>query len=258
VQADFKKQRLILHSANSFRPPEGAFHEYDISVRSGKPYLECTISLSDNTTLDVLLLIDTGAGLPLLLHNNTDRRLELPDHYILGKLGLGLGGYVEGYLGRIEALDIGSLTFPHILTSFQDLSKSVMLDSSRFRNGLIGTQLLTRFHLYIDFVREKLYLRATSNYNKKFKMDKSGLMIFATGQNLNIYVVQDIIDDSPAAHADIRSGDIITKVQGLPAGIYRLDNLLQIFQGREGKSIRMVIQRKQEVMKKRFKLKELI
>jgi hypothetical protein len=258
VQIDFKKQRLVLHNAQNFDPPSGAYHDHDIMVKYGKPYLRSSITLSDNTELDVVLLIDTGAGLPLLLHNNTHPQLTLPDDHILGKLGLGLGGYVEGYLGRIEALNMGELTFPHILTSFQDLSNSVMADSSRFRNGLIGTQLLTRFHVYIDYVKEKLYLRAISHYNKKFRMDKSGLMIFATGPQLNLYVVQDIIDDSPAAEADIQKGDIIVKAQGLPAGIYSLDNLLQLFQKREGKLIRLTIQRKQEVIKKRFRLKELI
>ncbi|HLF65234.1 MAG TPA: aspartyl protease family protein [Saprospiraceae bacterium] len=258
VQLDFRKQRLILHSPESFHPPSGAFHEYEITVRSGKPYLKSIVSLAGNTKLDVILLIDTGAGLPLLLHNNTDPRLVLPEHYIRGKLGLGLGGFVEGHLGRIEALNLGVLTFPHILTSFQDLSHSVMQDSTRFRNGLIGTQLLTRFQVYIDYVNEKMYLRTQGNYNKKFKMDKSGLIIFAMGQNLNIYVVQDILANSPAADADIRQGDIIKKVQGLPASMYALDNLLHIFQRREGKSITLVIQRKQETLKKRFKLKELI
>ncbi len=258
VQLDYKKQRLILHNPASFHPPSRPFHEYDITVRSGKPYLRTEVSLADDTKLDVVLLVDTGAGLPLLLHNNTDPKLDLPDHYILGKLGLGLGGYVEGYLGRIEALNLGELTFPHILTSFQDLSNSVMTDSTRFRNGLIGNQLLTRFQIYIDYVNEKMYIRTQGNYNKKFKMDKSGLVIFALGQNLDIYVVQDTLANSPAANADIRPGDVIRKIQGLPSNIYALDNLLHIFQRREGKAIRLVIQRKQETLKKRFKLKELI
>jgi C-terminal processing protease CtpA/Prc len=133
-----------------------------------------------------------------------------------------------------------------------------MIDTTRFRNGLIGTQLLTRFQVFIDYVNEKLYLRAVGNYNRKFKMDKSGLFIFAMGQNLNIYIVQDTIDDSPASEADIRPGDIIKKVQGLPSTLYSLDNLLRIFQKREGKVIRLVIQRGQETLKKRIRLRELI
>jgi C-terminal processing protease CtpA/Prc len=70
--------------------------------------------------------------------------------------------------------------------------------------------------------------------------------------------VHDILSDSPAEGADIRPGDVIRKVNGLPTNIFTLDNLLHIFQKREGKRIRLVIQRKQELLKKRFRLKELI
>lgn len=258
VQVDFKKQRIILHNPSVFQPPAGAFHQYDLTIRSGKPYLKSTIALADKSNVDVTLLIDTGAGLPLLLHNNTDSRLTLPAHYIRGKLGLGLGGYVEGYLGRIDALHLGGISFTQMLTSFQDLSNTIMSDSTRFRNGLIGTQLLSRFQIYIDFINEKLYLRTQGNYNRKFRMDKSGLVIFAMGQNLNVFVIQDVLENSPAAEADIRHGDVIKKIQGLPSGIYTLDNILRLLQKREGKVINLVIQRKQEVLKKRIKLRELI
>jgi hypothetical protein len=257
VEIDFRKNRIILHDPDTFHPPGG--HEvFDIEIRSGKPYLRSEIHLADQETVNVTLLVDTGAGLPLLLHNNTHPKLKLPEHHITGKLGLGLGGYVEGYLGRLALLEIGELQFPQMLTSFQDLSKSILADSSRFRNGLIGTQLLARFNVQLDYVNEHLYLKAAGNYNKRFRMDKSGLVIFAMGQNLNVYIVQDILDNSAAQEADIRPGDIIRKVQGLPSTFYSLNNLLRVFQKREGKVIHLVIQRKQEMLRKRVKLKELI
>lgn len=258
VQVDFRKQRITLHSPNHFEEPTKNFSEYDLTIRSGKPYLRGDLRLAGDQEVDVRLLIDTGAGLPLLVHNNTHPSLALPDDYILGKLGLGLGGFVEGHLGRVRSLEIGELEFTQILTSFQDLSNSVLEDSTRFRNGLIGTQLLMRFHVYIDYIHEKLYLKPVGRYNRKFKMDKSGLVVFAMGQNLNVYVIQDTIANSPAAEADIRPGDVIKRAGGIPSSLHSLDSLLRLFQKREGKVIRVVIQRKQEVLKKRIKLKELI
>ncbi len=258
VQIDFRKQRIILHRPDTFVPPGRPFRAFDISVRAGKPYLETSVTLAGDTTVPVTLLIDTGAGLPLLLHNNTDPRLKLPPQYILGKLGLGLGGYVMGHLGRIESLNLDGLHFPGILTSFQDLSDAILEDSTRFRNGLIGTQLLMRFQVYLDYINEKMYLRTVGHYNKKFKSDKSGLVILAMGQNLNTFFVQDILPNSPAAEAGIRPGDVIRKVQGLPANVRSLGGLLKIFQKKEGRVIRIVVQRKQQLLRKRIVLRELI
>jgi hypothetical protein len=258
VQLDFKRRRIILRRPETFRKPDHSFHEYDLDIRSGKPYIQAKAAVSPDTIMDLTLLVDTGAGLPLLLHNNTDPRLKLPDDYIVGRLGLGLGGYVEGHLGRINDLRLGDLAFTHLVTSFQDLSGSVSLDSSRFRNGLIGTQLLMRFQVYIDYIDEKMYLRPTGRYNKKFKMDRSGLVVFAMGQNLNIFVVQDTLANSPAAEADMRPGDVIRTIGGLPAGLHSLNSLLRIFQRRGNKRVRMVIQRKHELIRKKFILQDLI
>jgi hypothetical protein len=258
VQLDFKRQRIILRKPETFEKPDNSFHVFDVDIRSGKPYVRAQAAVSGDTTLDLTLLVDTGAGLPLLLHNNTDPRLRLPQNYIVGRLGLGLGGYVEGHLGRIDDLRLGDLSFTHIVTSFQDLSGSVTLDSSRFRNGLIGTQLLMRFQVYIDYIDEKMYLRPTGRYNKKFKMDRSGLVLYAMGQNLNIFVVQDTLANSPAAKADIHPGDVIRTIGGLPAGLHSLNSLLRSFQRRGNKRVRIVIQRKHELIRKHFRLEDLI
>jgi hypothetical protein len=258
VQIDFRKRNIILHDPAYFHTPGEHYGVFDITVRSGKPYLHGSITLADATQVEVVLLVDTGAGLPLLLHNNTNAQLDLPDHHIVGRLGLGLGGVVEGYLGRIEALTIGDLHFPQMLTSFQDLSRSVLSDTIRFRNGLIGTQLLSRFHVYIDYLREKLYLRALPNYNRRFRMDKSGLIVFATGVKLNNYIVQDVVAQSPASDADIRPGDRILKLQGLPAEYFTLDDIQNLLQRREGKRVRMVIGRSKEILRKKITLRELI
>lgn len=258
VQIDYRKNRIVLHNPSTFHKPGSSFQVVEMTVRSGKPYIPAQVTLQDDTELEVVLLVDTGAGLPLLLHNNTNEKLHLPDTYILGKLGLGLGGYVEGYLGRIKSLCVGELPFPQMLTSFQDLTNTVLGDSTRFRNGLMGNQLLSRFHIYLDYLHETMYIRPRPHYNKHFRMDKSGLVIFATGPMLNTYVVQDTLSQSPASEADIRPGDIIRKLQGLPADYYTMDDVVQIFQRRKGKHIRLVIERDNTRMRKRFALRELI
>lgn len=258
VKVDYKKRRLSLFHADHFEPPGRGFEIVDINIKGNKPYLSTNGTLLDNTIVPMDLLIDTGAGLPLLLHNNSHPNLTLPDVHIMGKLGMGLGGYIEGYIGKIKHLKISGLEFNQVLTSFQDVSETILIDESRFRNGIIGNQLLSRFEMYIDYVNEKMYLKPGRRYGRKFKMDRSGLVIFAVGKNLNDYIVQDVIIGSPAEEADIREGDVIRKFQGLPSKIYSLDGMSHVLQKSEGKLIRMTIIREGEAIKKRFRLRDLL
>lgn len=258
VQIDYKKQRLILHKPEEFEEPPKSFRRIDVEMLSNKPYIRATGTLLNNTTLALKLLIDTGAGLPLLLHSNTHPSLEPPEELILGKLGIGLGGYVEGSIGRIRSLSIEDIAFDFVLTSFQDLREAVIETTSQSRNGLIGNQLLSRFEVYIDYVRERLYLKPRSSYKRKFKMDRSGLIIFALGHSLNQFVIQDVIRDSPAAEAGLLPGDVIRRLQGLPSSFYTLDHISSVLQKREGKKIKLVIERKGQLRRIQFHLRDLI
>ncbi|HJW30316.1 MAG TPA: aspartyl protease family protein, partial [Saprospiraceae bacterium] len=101
VNIDYKRNQLILIDPAQFTPPQD-YISLPIQIKTNKPYVNAAINLLEGTAVEVDLLIDTGAGVPLLLHNNSNPALHLPTTYIKGKLGMGLGGYLEGYIGRIR------------------------------------------------------------------------------------------------------------------------------------------------------------
>ncbi|RLD22628.1 MAG: hypothetical protein DRI69_00580 [Bacteroidetes bacterium] len=258
IEIDFRKQKLIFHNPVTFKAPGKAYSRLNVEILGNKPYLKAKSTLMNGTEADLKLLVDTGAGLPLLLHNNSHPSLVLPEHYILGKLGFGLGGYIEGYVGRTRKLSIEGITFDNVLTSFQDISEAVTMGTIWPRNGLIGNQLLLRFDVIIDYVKELMYLKPRLRYNRKFKMDKSGLILVAIGPNLNNFMVQGTIANSPAANAGLVRGDRLVRINGLPARGYSLDQIHRVFQKRTGKQIKLVIYRNGETIKLRFDLKDLI
>jgi len=258
VEIDYKKQKLIFHNPASFKPPGRSYTKIDVEILGNKPYLDATSTIMDGAAIDLKLLVDTGAGLPLLLHNNTHPSLELPEKYILGQLGFGLGGFIEGYIGRTKKLSIQDVTFDNILTSFQDISQAVTMGTIWPRNGLIGNQLLLRFSVIIDYVKENMYVKPRARFNRKFKMDKSGLILIAIGPNLNNFVVQGTIANSPAEDAGFLRGDRIVRINGLPARGYSLDQIHRVFQRRTGKHIKLVVHRNGQNLKLHFVLKDLI
>ncbi len=257
VNIDYRNYRMTLYDPANFELPKG-YMILPIRIKTNKPYIDAETSLQDGTVVQVDLLIDTGAGVPLLLHTNSLASLHLPEHYIRGKLGMGLGGYLEGFIGRINKLRFGEVEFPGVLTSFQEISQDWLDDQDRFRNGIIGNQILNRFNVFFDYIHSQLYLKPNHRKQRPFTMDRSGLIIFAFSDNFNQFVVKDVIESSPAAEADIRPDDLIVKIHGFPTHFYSLEEINSMLQKKVGKRVRLVIKRDGQKLKKEIVLRELI
>jgi C-terminal processing protease CtpA/Prc len=150
------------------------------------------------------------------------------------------------------------MEFANVLTSFQDMRSTIRPDTFIMRNGLVGNQLLSRLDVMIDYRTETIYLKPRSRYKRTFKMDRSGMILFATGANLDQFIISGLIEDSPAANCGLRVGDKIVRVQGLPSRFYSLDQLTRVMQKREGKRIRINVERNGLVYKYTFRLRSLI
>jgi len=257
IKIDFKKNLITLYNPVAFKAPK-TFEESEVEFFKRKPYINTTAKLQDGTTLNLKLLIDSGAALPLLLHANSHSSLEIPENVISGKLGVGLGGAIEGFMGRIESLNFSKFKFSEIITSFQDLSDSKIAQNEINRNGLMGTQILSRFTVIFNPITEKVYFKPRKNLKKAFKFDKSGMIIYAFGPHLNDFIVQGIIPNSAAEMAGIKIGDKIKRVGIISTKLMKLGDLLVKFQKRPGKKVKLKIQRGEDIIHKTLILKELL
>jgi hypothetical protein len=257
VEVNYKNKLLIIHDPAYFSPGR-KFQEINVHFKNNKPYTFAKTLIFGDTSLNLELLFDSGAGLPLLLHNNTHPMLALPEKTITGRIGMGLGGVMKGFIGKIVELDIGSFQFNNLITSFQDLEDPLVQHKTKARNGLIGNQILSKFTVVIDFPRNKMYLKPNRYFRKKIKYDKSGLILFAVGAGLDQYLVQDVVDDSPADIAGIFPGDKIVGFGWFPANWYSLDRITKKLQAKEGKKIHIRVLRQGERLKKSFYLKDLL
>ncbi len=203
--------------------------------------------------------MDTGAGLSLLLYTNTDSMLTVPEKVIPSNIGMGLGGYLEGYLGRIKTLDLGAVRINEPITNFQELPME-LLDTTYLndRNGIIGNEFLSRFTVILDYIHGKAYFAPMQGFDRKFKYDRSGLVVSASGPNLNQFTVFYIVPESPAEEAGLQKGDELKWINGVPALLFTLDGINKKFRKRIGKKIRLVVERDEERLKFIFRLQELI
>ncbi len=258
VEINFNRRIIRLTKASEFVPPTKGYERVSINVHRGKPYLDTEVRIFDDSPVPVRLLLDSGASLGLLLYTDTSPRLTLPPRTIKGRLGMGLGGFLEGYLGRVRRLHMGSNALQDVITNFQEVA--VTIDSSLLfgRNGVIGNKVLSRFFLIIDYPREVMYLKPTRRIKEKFDFDKSGIVLISAGPRLRSITIHEVIEGSPAWEVGLKPGDVIVRVNSIPDEFMTIESLYGIFSKRAGKRIRMVVIRNGEKLKFTFRLRELI
>ena len=257
LKIDFKRNIIYIQRSSSFHPPKRKWKEIPVSIEKNKPYIIAQATLGDKKT-ELKLLIDTGASLSLLLHTNTSPNIQLPENIIQGSVGRGLGGTLKGYLGRVNRLAFGELFFNNIITNYQDVSDAVNTESISGRNGILGTTLISRFNIIIDYPKEKLYLQPHRKYNKGFKYDRSGLELIVSGKRLKTITVYSLINGSPAAEAGFQKGDIILAVNRIPTLFLDLKGVSKKLTKKVGKKIKVKLKRGDQIMILRFKLRDLI
>ena len=260
VHIDFRRRRIVFQDPSRFRAPGGGYQVVSEEFSRHKPYLDLPASIRTGQRTNFKLLMDTGASLALLLYTSSDSLLQLPPELVRTSIGHGLGGMLEGYVGRIAHLRIGKQDLDNVVTNFQDVGEQYLLDSTFLnnRNGILGNVILQRYTIIIDYVREQVYFKPNRDINKAFKYDRSGLSVIVTGSTLNHFIVLNVIAGSPAGEAGIRKGDEIRFVNGVPARLRGLENILRTFQRKAGKEVQLLIKRGEERIPVSFKLRDLI
>ena len=253
VRIDYRRQRITLFHLDHFNV-DPKTSEIPISIYKNKIYVYSPVKFHRDSTTNTKLLLDTGASLPLLLHHDTHESFRLPENAVVGNIGSGLGGSLDGYLGRINQINIGPYSFDNTITSFQATSNLPDTSFLSGRNGIIGNVILSRFEVTIDYIKQKLYLKARKNYQKGFRYDRSGLVIVATGEQLNTFEVQFVIPTSPAEKAGLQEGDQIISVNGVSKNFLSLKTLNRRLQHRKNKQVKIKYRRGDQKFKTRFKL----
>lgn len=260
IELNFKKGYIEIYHPQKFNyKMVEDYEKLDVFYSEGKPYVNTVVNIHGRDSINAKLLIDTGAALGLLLHNDTHPSLTLPEKTIRGSLGKGLSGDLTGYIGKINSFSLGKYKFNNLVTYYQQYNKLIFGDTSYIRrNGILGTYLLDRFSVFLDYARSDLYIKAIKNYDKKFKYDKSGLVVFATGKNLNEYVINDVIDGSPAYEAGLLPGDKIIKMGWRRKSFLTLEKISKILSSDKDKEIKIKVKRGEEKRTFSFTLKDLL
>jgi hypothetical protein len=208
--------------------------------------------------------IDTGS------RNNLDFSAPFfKEHKFLEKypkcletsLGFGITGSIQGVVGRIESLQLGSFLIKSPVTGFY--LEDVKSFSSLKIAGKIGGGILKKFKVILDYPHYRMILEKNTNYHLWDRYNTSGIQLIQDDQKILVYQV---IKKSPAEKAKIKKDDEILSVNEVPVSNYSLQELRDILNQEEGTKIELVLKRlvrqahhkKAKMKKVKLTLKELI
>ena len=256
VEINYVRRLLTFHNPQTFKVPRKS-QKLPLIFRNDKPFVRTIIGV-EGEKRTVELMIDTGAGHTLLLHENSIGKSLMPSTSVRTLVGQGTGGEIPGKIARVSHFSIGSYILKDVLVSIPDQEAYYDAVIGSSKSGTIGGGLLNRFNIILDYQNNSLYIKKNKNFTRPFKYDRSGLLVIVKGIDKKRWIVKAVDEGTPSFEASIRIGDEILSANDLDPNNIGLDGLNSLLRKREGKSIKLKIKRGNNKIRKNFKLRPRI
>jgi hypothetical protein len=291
VVIDYSSKKITVYNDdNLFKKKIKNFEEFDISIDKYKPYLFADIEMT-NERKNSKLLIDLGNSDPIWLFPTLIKDFVYNRPNIDDYLGRGFNGDVYGKRSRIHNLYLGRFKFEKPLTAMPDEYSIQFVNLVENRKGSIGGDIMRRFTIAFDYNSKKLYLRKNRNYDDPFHFNMSGLDFKQDGMEWTkdivslptknkdnpssgievinnslqynfvlkpIFSIAGVRKDSPGAKAGLLKDDKLISINGKKTADMTLQKIMELMKSDEGKTINMLIERKNKQMELSFTLEDPI
>jgi len=294
VKVNYKTKRITFYNPKTFSYKKCKKCEtFPLQFYRKKPYISMKVQLDTvfNKNTHVKMLVDTGGSDAIWLFEHTKKEIVTPKRFFKDVLGEGLNGTIYGNRSRIPAIFLGRFTIKKPTVSFLDSISTFNARKIEGRNGSIGSSVLKRFKVWIDYPNRKMTLKKNGSFSSDFNYNMSGLEIVYNGKVLvqergvtsvdsygtkgeknntisfvtNYYYkfkpsyrINRVTKGSSADLVGLLKGDILVRLNGKQAHTYELSRIVSLCQEREGKKIRLIVDRNGEKLHFEFRLKKKI
>jgi hypothetical protein len=213
VQIDHSAKRLRFYEKEMTVFPKG-YESMDMTIENRKMYIHLSVLETDTARRKIKMLIDTGAQLNAWFHNLKPESVKVPEKPVRGRIGQGISGEVYGTYARVTQICIAHFCVRNPIVVFPDSAAiaEIMLNSDR--DGTIGSQLLNRFNLFIDYPNKKFHFKPNSTFNKSFTYNIAGIEIEQVLTFVSQAEVSRVWEGSPGEKAGVEVGDMILEING--------------------------------------------
>jgi len=258
-----------------------------------KPYINAEVTI-DAKQIPVKLLIDSGGSDSIWLFENTSLGIHVKEAYFTDFLGHGLSGSVYGKRSKVDAFTINSFTLHNANVAFPDSTSISFARNHKDRNGSLAGNVLKRFHIVFNYKKSSILLKKSKFFNDDFSYNKSGIeleqngirlvrekdnstrittlndakainneetrVVYNASYKLSVkpaYTIVELRENSPAEKAGLQIGDIVLKINGKETYGLTLQKCTQYFYEKEGKTIKLKVDRLGKQLDFKFTLKKV-
>lgn len=261
VTIDFQTREITVIRPRTYRYRPRKGDRIPLAIEGRKAYTQALSVFNGTAFVPLRVLLDTGAGQALLLDQFQQTvPVPLPDKVMRVDLGWGINGLISGSLGRLSRVRLGHTELTDVLASFPDSSTyNLKMASLPARQGSIGCELLRRFRVTFNYPDQYIVLKPIKRLLREpFDHDMSGLDLRAQGLDFRDYVVDQVLDNSPADQAGLQPGDELLFVNNCPSRTLSLGTINRLLRAGAGKPITLQIRRQNQLYRIDFVLKRLI
>jgi hypothetical protein len=161
------------------------------------------IDTGSSGSINIFETFSKRTGLRRLLPRTTQMRQ--------GSSGVTLSGHSDAVYARIDEVRLGGLD---IATPQVELAADEETAGRLGCDGLLGTRLLRRFNIVLEYARKRIILKKGKLFDQPDRGASAGLLLIAEGDDFYPIKIEGVLDNSPAADADLHAGDAIITIDG--------------------------------------------
>jgi predicted aspartyl protease len=213
VEIDYVASRVRFHESTESAAPGG--EEVPLALDDQIPLVDVTVVSANGSRGVARVEFDTGqtGGLTLRRSFVDANQLLAPSQPSLAiRSGAIIAGGVTAQVTRLDSVKLGTAVVNNPMVNVTPGEKDAGVSTQTA--GILGAEILKRFHVVVDYRRQRIRLRHNREFATPIEFDMSGMSLAATSLKSPSYRVRSIIEGSPAAEAGIAPNDVITHVNG--------------------------------------------
>ncbi len=249
-EIDFDRGVLTLYAPDMFRYA-GAGQAVPMTLAGHTPVVK--MRLDDGIEGD--FRVDVGSGSTVDLHTPFVQRHDLAKHTPFVEVtGGGFGGTFTTRMVRMKKLELGPFSWAEPLVSLSQATAGAF--TSEDYAGNIGTRILERFKVTLDYERRQMWLEPGARYARRDVMARGGVQLAREADTVRVRAV---LPGSAGAKAGLREGDVVTALDGRAIAALGPNDVTAVLdEGAEGGAHTLDIVRDGRAKRVKLKLKEML